>query len=107
MEFVPTFVLSILGVMGRVGVNPARMRLIVRRPYAHLEQRLRRAFEGRDDVEVVTDRRRGERRMGDRQRPLERRRAHPRTPYEGSLEGGMQGDPPTAMRLARAHLRTS
>ena|SRR2546422_2930169 len=98
MEFVPTFVLSILGVMGRVGVNPARMRLIVRRPYAHLEQRLRRAFEGRDDVEVVTDRRRGERRMGDRQVPLERRRADRRTPKEEILEVVIQGDPLSTFR---------
>src|SRR5437667_12845698 len=78
--------------------NPARMLLIVRRPYAHLEDRLRRAFEGRDDVEVIADQRRGERRMSDRGAPVERRRAERRTSKEEILEVVIHGDPLTMFR---------
>ncbi len=97
-EFVPTFVLSILGLTEAAGHNPARMLLIVRRPYAHLEDRLRRAFEGRDDVEVIADQRRGERRMSDRGAPVERRRAERRTSKEEILEVVIHGDPLTMFR---------
>jgi len=53
MQFVPSFFLSVFGVAEELHHNPARMRVIVRRSYAHLENRLRRAFEGRADVEVI------------------------------------------------------
>lgn len=94
-EFIPVFVLGILGVTEGSWHNPARMLLIVRRPYAHLEDRLRRAFEGRGDIEVIADRRRGERRMGDRGAPVERRRAERRTSKEEILEVVIHGDPLT------------
>jgi len=97
MEFIPAFVLTILGVTEEAWHNPARMRLIVRRPYAHLEDRLRRAFEGRDDVEVISDRRRGERRRGDRPAEEERRRAERRAPKEEILEIVIEGDPITML----------
>src|SRR5947199_8736284 len=80
MEFTPTFVLTVLGMTEGSGHNPARMRLIVKRPYAHLEDRLRRAFEEREDVEVIIDRRRGQRRMSDRPVQAEQRRTDRRTP---------------------------
>src|SRR5216684_1148318 len=98
MEFIPTFVLSVLGIAGGAGPNPAKMRLIVKRPYVHLEERLRRAFEGRDDVEIMTDRRRGERRVIRRSAQEERRRAERRTPKEEILEVVIQGDPLTLFR---------
>ena len=97
-EFVPTFVLSILGLTEAAGHNPARMLLIVRRPYAHLEDRLRRAFEEREDVEVIVDRRRGQRRMSDRPVQAEQRRTDRRTPREEMLEILVQGDPLTMFR---------
>jgi len=98
MEFIPTFVLSILRMTEGEWPNPARMLLIVRRPYAHLEGQLRRAFEGRADIEVVPDRRRGERRMIDRGAPAERRRAGRRTSKEEILEVVIKGDPLTILR---------
>ena len=100
MEFVPTFVLSILGVAG-LSHNPARMRLIVRRPYAHLENRLRRAFEGRADVEVIADRRWRERRVGARPVEGERRRADRRSRKEEILEIVIEGDPLSMLPTAR------
>jgi hypothetical protein len=102
MEFVPTFFLSVLGVAEELHHNPARMRLIVRRSYAHLENRLRRAFEGRADVEVIADRRWRERRVAARAVEGERRRAERRARKEEILEIVIEGDPlsmfPTASR---------
>lgn len=98
-EFIPAFVLTVLGVTEGAWQNPARMVLVVRRPYAHLEDRLRRAFEGRGDVEVVPDRRRrGERRVSARTVQTERRRAERRTSKEEILEVVIHGDPLTLFR---------
>lgn len=100
-EFVPVFFLSILGVTAGYnpgsGPNPARIRLVLRRPYAYLENRVRQMFEGRADVEVIVDRRRGERRRGDRPVPEERRRAGRRKSREEILEMVIEGDPLTLL----------
>jgi hypothetical protein len=98
-EFVPAFVLSVLGVMGGSGQSRARMRMILRRPYAYLEGRLRKAFEGRDDVEIFLDRRRRERRAGARPVQEERRRAERRTTKEEIAEIVIEGDPLTLFRM--------
>jgi len=102
MQFVPSFFLSVFGVAEELHHNPARMRVIVRRSYAHLENRLRRAFEGRADVEVIADRRWRERRVAARAVEGERRRAERRARKEEILEIVIEGDPlsmlPTASR---------
>jgi len=97
-EFFPAFVVTVLGVTEGSWQNPARMLLIVRRPYAHLEERLRRAFEGRADVDVLPDRRRGERRRDVRTVEAERRRVERRTSKEEIVEVVIQGDPITLFR---------
>jgi hypothetical protein len=97
MAFTPQFVLSIFGVAEGRGHGPARMRMIVRRPYAHLESRLRRAFEGRDDVDIIPDRRRGERRAGARPVRTERRQGERRTAKGQMLEIVIEGDPLTLL----------
>ncbi len=97
-EFIPTFVLGILGVAGGAAQNPARMRLIVRRPYAYLEDRLRKVLEGREDIEIIGDRRRGERRRSDRPVQEERRRAERRTSKEEIMQIVIEGDPLTMFR---------
>jgi hypothetical protein len=97
-EFVPAFIVTVLGVTEGSWQNPARMLLIVRRPYAHLEERLRRAFEGRADVEVLPDRRRGERRRSPRTVDEERRRVERRTSKEEIVEVVIQGDPISLFR---------
>ena len=91
-EAVPAFVLRILGVTTGLRHNPGRMFLIVRRPYAHLEDRLRKAFEGRDDVVVIPDRRHRDRRTSARSVPEERRRADRRSRAEEILEIVIEGD---------------
>lgn len=98
MDFIPAFVLSVLAVTEGSGQSRARMRMIVRRPYAYLEDRLRKAFEGRRDIEVIADRRRGERRRSDRPVQEERRRAERRTSNEEILQVVIEGDPLTMFR---------
>jgi hypothetical protein len=61
------------------------MYIIIRQPYAYLEEVLRRAFEGRDDVKVIVDRRYGDRRMDQHPIATERRRAERRRPTEEVL----------------------
>jgi len=58
---------------------------------------LAKAFEGREDVEVIVDRRRGERRAQQRSIAVERRRAERRRPKGEAIEFvigmGTQGFP--------------
>ena len=91
-ESAPGFLLHVVRVADRLHHNPGRMLLIVRGPYAHLEDRLRRLFEGRQDVvEVILDRRRGQRRARSQADQPERRRADLRTPKEDILEIVLEG----------------
>jgi len=91
-ESTPVFVLRILSVTEGLRHNPGRMLLIVRRPYGHLEERLRRVFEGRDDIVVIPDRRRSDRRASARPVQDERRRAERRSRKEEMLEVVIEGD---------------
>src|SRR5213594_2409071 len=93
-EFIPAFLMTVLGLTEGGRHNPGKMRLIVRRPYAYLENRIRQAFAGHD-VEVILDRRRGERRLRDRAPRDERRRDARRKTREEILEVVMEGDPLT------------
>ena len=90
-ESAPGFLLHVVRVADGLHHNPGRMSLIVRGPYAHLEDRLRRLFEGRHDVEVILDRRRGQRRARSQADQPERRRADRRTPKEDILEIVLEG----------------
>ena len=91
-ESAPGFLLHVVRVADGLHHNPGRMLLIVRGPYAHLEDRLRRLFEGRHDVEVILDRRRGERRTRSQANQPERRRADRRTPKEEILDIILEGN---------------
>ena len=91
-ESAPGFLLHVVRVADGLHHNPGRMLLIVRGPYAHLEDRLRRLFEGRHDVEVILDRRRGQRRARSQADQPERRRADRRTPKEDILEIVLEGN---------------
>jgi len=91
-ESTPVFVLRMLSVTEGLRHNPGRMLLIVRQPYVHLEDRLRRAFEGRDDIVVIRDRRRRDRRTSAWPVQDERRRAERRSRKEEMLEVVIEGD---------------
>lgn len=86
MEFLPLFLIKILGATSPLAGNPGELYLIIRRPHAYLEESLRRALEGDDDVTVVVDRRSGERRTSMHPVALERRRTDRRRQREEVLE---------------------
>jgi len=90
-ESIPAFVMRMFTVTEGLRHNPGRMLLIVRRPYGHLEERLRRVFEGRDDIVVIPDRRRSDRRASARPVQDERRRAERRSRKEEMLEVVFEG----------------
>lgn len=58
--------------------NPGKIYIIVPRPYAYLGDLLAKAFERREDVEILVDRRHGERRTLQQPVALERRQAQRR-----------------------------
>jgi hypothetical protein len=62
------------------------MYVVLRRPYTYLRDGLRRAFEGQEEVQVILDRREGERRQASRPVPSDRRRSDRRTPTEELLQ---------------------
>jgi hypothetical protein len=66
--------------------NPGKVCIIVPRPRAYLADLLAKAFEGREDVEVIVDRRYGERRAQKRSVGTERRRGQRRRPKEEVIE---------------------
>ena len=90
-ESLPAFVIRMVSVTAGLRHNPGRMLLIVRRPYGHLEERLRRVFEGRDDIVVIPDRRSSDRRARGRPVQDERRRAERRSRKEEMLEVVFEG----------------
>ena len=90
-EPVPTFVGRVVSATNASKRSAVRMLLIVRRPYAHIEDHLRRAFEGRDDIVIIQDRRRGVRRMTAGPYREERRRAERRSRKEDVLEVVIEG----------------
>jgi len=58
----PDFLLSIAKAAVPPEKHPGSICIIIKRPYTHLEDELRRTFEGQEDVKIVVDRRYGERR---------------------------------------------
>lgn len=82
MEFLPLFLLSVLSAPPWPERERGVVYIIVRRQYAYLEEVLRQAFAGREDVKVIVDRRFGRRRDTLRPVSIERRRAERRRPAE-------------------------
>ena len=77
MEFLPVFLLRIFTGAFRREESSGRglLYIIIRQPFAHLEERFRRVFEGQEDVKVIVDRRYRERRRGAHPVAPERRQA--------------------------------
>lgn len=82
---VMSFVAALIGAGSSEG-NPAKVFIIVPRPRAYLADLLAKAFEGREDVEVIVDRRHAERRTQKRPVAVERRRDQRRRPKEEAIE---------------------
>ncbi|MFQ5828865.1 MAG: hypothetical protein ACE5JD_06880 [Candidatus Methylomirabilia bacterium] len=90
MPFLSTLLLRILKVAPRPGDGLGLMSITIRAPYAYLEEELRRAFQGQENVKVIVDRRHTERRTSRQPVPLEprleRRRTDRRRPREELVE---------------------
>ncbi len=80
------FQLRITKATASAGQGSGTMCIIIRRPYAHLGEEIRRTFKGQKDVRVVVDRRYGERRLGQQPVVVERRRADRRKSKEQLVE---------------------
>jgi hypothetical protein len=66
--------------------HPGSMCIIIKRPYTHLENELRRTFDRQEDVKIVVDRRYGERRVSQQQVSEDRRRGDRRKKKEPLVE---------------------
>jgi len=86
LEPLPAFLLKIATANPWPGERRGMTYIVVRRPYGHLEDEIRRVFAGREDVKVVVDRRSGERRATQQQVTVERRRADRRRAKEELVE---------------------
>lgn len=86
MDLFPLFVMSVLKAAVRPQERRGKMWIIIRRPHAYLEAELGRAFQGQRDVQVVVDRRSGERRIRAHPVAVERRGADRRSPREDLVE---------------------
>ena len=58
------------------------MSIIIRKPYAHLEEELIKTFKGQKDVQVIVDKRYGERRKTQQDIEKERRHDNRRQPKD-------------------------
>ncbi len=63
-----------------------RMSIIIRQPYAHLEEELRNTFEGQKDVSLILDRRYGDQRTSKQPVAKDRRQSDRRIPKEELVE---------------------
>ena len=86
MTSLPDFLLSIAKAAVPPEKGPGSMCIIIKRPYTHLEDELRRTFEGQEDVKIVVDRRYGERRVSQQPVSEDRRRADRRKTKESLVE---------------------
>ena len=79
MSILPQFLLRIGKETPLLEQGAGTMTIVVQRPYAHLEKELRSTFVGHEGVQVMVDRRYGERRLTEQPVSVERRRADRRT----------------------------
>lgn len=86
MEFLPRFLLRILRANPRPGGSRVMVYILIPQPYAYLEEELRRAFQGQENVKVIVDRRYGGRRTSRQVVAAERRGADRRKPKEELAE---------------------
>jgi len=86
MDALSFSILSALSPPERSEVGDRRIYVIVPQTQAYLADLLTKAFEGRGDIEVLVDRRRGQRRAQPKVMSLERRRADRRRTAQGTVQ---------------------
>ena len=82
----PGLLLRILRVNPGLGEHREMTYIVIRPPYAYLEEELRRPFEEQRDVAIMVDKRYGERRLIQQPPAAERRRADRRRVKDELLE---------------------
>jgi hypothetical protein len=75
VKSLPDFLLSISKTTLPPGKYPGSMSIVIQRPHTHLENELRKAFEGQEEINIIVDRRYGERRVSQQPVSKDRRRA--------------------------------
>ncbi len=78
----PRFILRILKGVFPSEEGTGNMSIIIRQPYAHLEEELIKTFKGQKDVQVILDKRYAERRKTQQDVEMERRHDNRRQPNE-------------------------
>jgi hypothetical protein len=86
MERLPGILVSILRGNPGPGQGHGTMYIIIKQAHAYLQESLRRAFERQENVQVIVDRRYGERRTTPGSVAVERRQADRRRPREHLVE---------------------
>ncbi len=69
----PHFLLRILKGVSPSEEGTGNMSIIIRKPYAHLEEELIKTFKGQKDVQIIVDKRYAERRKTQQDIEIERR----------------------------------
>jgi len=82
----PGLLLKILRVNPGLGEHREMTYIVIRPPYAYLEEELRRPFGDQEDVSIMVDKRYGERRLTQQTPAAERRRTDRRRVKEQLLE---------------------
>ncbi len=77
------------------------MTIVIFRPYVHLEEELCTAFKGQEDVNVILDRRNGERRQKQKAVERERRSGDRRRPKQDIAEVAIS----TSTQRPRSNIR--
>jgi hypothetical protein len=86
MNLPPEFLLKIAKATSPPEQGLGKMSIIVRQPYSHLEKELLKTFKGQEDVRVLVDKRKGERRLISDSVAVDRRRSDRRSPKEELVE---------------------
>lgn len=86
MSFLPDLLMRVTRAANSSKEGSGITSIVIRRPYAHLENELRSTFKKQEDVKVIVDRRNGKRRKNRQAVKLERRRADRRRPKEELVE---------------------
>lgn len=89
MHILPAFLLRIVKAGSQPDREDAKMSIIIQQPYAYLEEELRKVFDEQGDVQIIVDRRHGERRASRQPSAEERRRADRRRLKEVLVEVAM------------------
>ncbi len=86
MSFLADFLMKIAKSTASSEEGSGITSIIIRHPYAHLEKELRSVFKGEEDVNVIVDKRYGERRKRQQAVEIERHKANRRRPKEELVE---------------------